>query len=269
VQFRVGTLPLAQHLQDILSDYLQDDLGLPLDFVFDTGQETDDRVSKAQAHKIYVELGVESVDEVRSEELGLEVDNARPTPRFILSSKLGVITLASLYDTSGPIDPETAGPAEAAVSVPTAPGAPVTEVPGAPVAPPPPSSAGAVAGPTAPVVTAKSEDERVAFGRFVKSRRRSGQWRDFDFQTLPAVEAHRLNDIGRATVRKAGELTQLGAPVAKAGDDPRWDAHPVRQVESKLTEAYADPIRAAIARSTSEKALRALAAKYLDGLPRA
>ena len=112
VQFRVGTLPLVQHIEDILNDYLQNDRGLPVELSFDTGQEKEDRVQVAQAHKIYVEMGAESVDEVRSQELGLPIDNERPMPRFILDPKAGPIPLGNVYSIAGVIDPETAGPSD-------------------------------------------------------------------------------------------------------------------------------------------------------------
>jgi SPP1 gp7 family putative phage head morphogenesis protein len=110
VQFRIGTLPLVQHIEDLLTAYLQDDRGLPVEFQFDTGQEKEDRVATAQAHKIYVEMGAESIDEVRSSELGLEVDNERPTPRFVFDPRTGPVPLASLFAIAGPVDPETAAP---------------------------------------------------------------------------------------------------------------------------------------------------------------
>lgn len=279
VQFRVGTLPLVQHVQDILNSYLQDDLGLPLEFLFDTGQETDDRVSKAQAHKIYVEMGAESVDEVRSSELGLEVDNERPVPRFIFSPRTGPVPLTSLFAIAGQIDPETGGPVDAVplgsapfdgapgVLADKAPGgsafkrAPINpdepefpalehEVPGSDVVGTKPSEP-VIGDPGVPVVkpVAKAvtagvtaatgivgvdlageddeddeeddedavEIEKAAFTRFVKARRKAGRWRDFTFTTVDPVAAHRLNDQGRASVRKAaGELIAAGLCVHAA-----------------------------------------------------
>lgn len=113
VQFRIGTLPLVRHIEDILTDYLQEDLGLPVVFEFDTGQETEDRVATAQADQIYIQNGVISVDEVREREFGLATDTERPTPRFIFSAREGPIPLRSLLDIAGPIDPQTAAPSEA------------------------------------------------------------------------------------------------------------------------------------------------------------
>lgn len=112
VQNRVGTKPLVMHVKGILDEFLQVDCGLPVQMMFDLGEETDDRVSRAQAHKIYIEAGVESADEVRSTELGLPIDESRPVPRFIMSTRLGPIPLVSLYGEAGPIDPKTLAPSE-------------------------------------------------------------------------------------------------------------------------------------------------------------
>lgn len=112
VQFRVGTLPLVQHLEDILNDYLQSDRGLPIELSFDTGQEKEDRVADANAWKIYIESGMASADEGRDKLLGLPIDNQRPVPRFILDPKAGPIPLQNIYAIAGRIDPETAAPVD-------------------------------------------------------------------------------------------------------------------------------------------------------------
>lgn len=110
VQFRVGTLPLVQHIEDIINMVLQEDLGLQIVFRFDTGQEKDDRLTEAQSHKIYVEMGAESPDEVRERILGLESDVQKPTPRFIMTRQ-GPVPLLSINSMSGTIDPDTFAPA--------------------------------------------------------------------------------------------------------------------------------------------------------------
>ena len=193
VQFRIGTMPLAQHVQDLLSAYLQNDRGLPLDFMFDTGQETDDRVSKAQAHKIYVDMGAESVDEVRGGELGYEIDNEHPVPRFILGSATATpILLSSLFQQAGPTDAETAAPTDVA----------------------------ALEAAPAPAPVAKSA-EGTAYTRFVKARVKEGRWRDFKFTSTNPVVAHRLNDMGRALVRKAAGQTVAAGLCVRAADTGR------------------------------------------------
>jgi 8-oxo-dGTP pyrophosphatase MutT (NUDIX family) len=53
--------------------------------------------------------------------------------------------------------------------------------------------------------------ELAAFGRFTKARAKVGRWRDFSFSALDATSAHRLNDHGRAQVRKdAGQVVAAG-----------------------------------------------------------
>jgi 8-oxo-dGTP pyrophosphatase MutT (NUDIX family) len=59
--------------------------------------------------------------------------------------------------------------------------------------------------------------ELASFGRFTKARSKAGRWRDFTFAAVDAVHAHRLNDHGRAQVRKAaGELVAAGLAVRAA-----------------------------------------------------
>ncbi len=59
--------------------------------------------------------------------------------------------------------------------------------------------------------------ERASFKRFVKARRKRGKWSDFEFTSVDAITAHRLNDAGRAEVRKdAGELVAAGLCVRAA-----------------------------------------------------
>jgi 8-oxo-dGTP pyrophosphatase MutT (NUDIX family) len=56
--------------------------------------------------------------------------------------------------------------------------------------------------------------ELAVFRRYCRGRRKDRQWRDFTFSYHSPVEAHRLNDQGRAAVRKAaGELVAAGLAV--------------------------------------------------------
>ena len=110
MQFRVNTLPWVLFVQNTLSRYLQNDLGLPVQVKLNTGREKEDRVAEAQAWQIYVQTGAASVDEMRQEVLGLPIDNTRPVPRFIDSPRTGPVPLRSVYAIAGPIDPETAAP---------------------------------------------------------------------------------------------------------------------------------------------------------------
>jgi 8-oxo-dGTP pyrophosphatase MutT (NUDIX family) len=245
VQFRIGTKPLANHVEDILNAVLQDDLHLPVEMSFDTGQEKEDRLATAQADQIYVNVGAISPDEVRERVYGLPTDSARPVGRFVFGTRTGPVPLAAIVAVAGPIDPQTYGPAEDA-ELPKQVFAPIEGV--APAKPPaqPPLAVerfGDVAAPggdVAAVTKAETEGvtsdtgitgvdlvgdgpddlipdadvvkaEMAAFRRFAKTRRKAGQWRDFTFAAVPAVSAHRLNDAGRAQVAKAtGGLVAAG-----------------------------------------------------------
>lgn len=110
VQHRVGDLPLLRHVQGVLSTFLQEDLGLPLAFAFDLGEEQADRMEQAQADKIYVELGAISASDVRELRYGLPEPDGVPVPRFVYTTRSGPIPLASLYAVSGDVDPSTAAP---------------------------------------------------------------------------------------------------------------------------------------------------------------
>ena len=110
VQHRVGDLPLIRHVQGILSSFLQDDLGLPLDFAFDLGEEQADRLQQAQADEIYVNLGAISASDVRELRYGLPEPDGIPVPRYVYTTRSGPIPLASLYGVAGQIDPSTAAP---------------------------------------------------------------------------------------------------------------------------------------------------------------
>lgn len=58
------------------------------------------------------------------------------------------------------------------------------------------------------------KSELAAFRRFTKTALRRGKWRDFAFTTVDGIRAHRLNDQGRAALRKAaGEVIAAGVMV--------------------------------------------------------
>lgn len=111
VQFRVNTLPWVRYVEGHLTRYLQHDLGLRVQIKLDTGRDKEDRLAEAQAHQLYVEMGAESPDEVRSEILGLPIDKERPTPRFVMVERVGPIPLLSIEGIAGKTDPDTHGPA--------------------------------------------------------------------------------------------------------------------------------------------------------------
>lgn len=256
VQFRVGDLPLIQHVEGILSRFLQDDLGLPLNFEFDTGKESEDRLTVAQAHKLYIEAGVISASDIREEVYGLNEPDGLKVPRFIMTQRSGPVPLSALYAVAGPTDPESAAPI---------PGGPLPHKPFAPIegvtpqqAPsqPPlavqrypadnaPSALAALGEANKPVLKeatsgiteatgaygspliADGDDEddespsvtveKAAFRRYTKARIKKGVWRDFQFTATPARAARELNRQGRARVRKeTGEVSVAGLCVLAA-----------------------------------------------------
>ena len=111
-QFRVNTLPWVNFVQSIVTRYLQHDLGLPVQLKLNTGRDKEDRLTEAQAHKVYIEMGMESPDEARETILGLPVDNERPVPRGLILPRQGFVPLVSLLAISGKVDAETKAPAD-------------------------------------------------------------------------------------------------------------------------------------------------------------
>lgn len=110
VQFRVNTLPWVRYVEGVLTRYLQQDIGLRVKINLDTGRDKEDRLQEAQAWAIYIESGMASPDEGRSELLGLPIDKERPTPRFFSTPRIGVIPLLAIEGVAGRTDPETFGP---------------------------------------------------------------------------------------------------------------------------------------------------------------
>lgn len=119
IQYRSSIIPLARYLEGIYTRIIREEFGLPLRFQFDLGGEKEDRLKDAQAHEIYVKMGVESIDEVRENVLGLPVDKDRLTPRFIMTSQgpipVDMIGPAAAHNTGQPL-----GPAEKSVTAHTA-----------------------------------------------------------------------------------------------------------------------------------------------------
>ncbi len=256
VQHRVGDLPLAHHVQDILSAYLQDDLQLPLQFAFDLGEEQDDRVAQAQADDIYMKQAVIGPSEIREMRYGLS--DPVPIPRTFYTERAGPIPIASLMAVAGEIDPATALPAAGSALPHKVFGGTEGVLPNPPIkvmslaeqqygpsamppAPPPqpkmtpadetPALPSPVAkdGEASPGITSETglysydlvkddEDENggalvakemQAFRRFAKARRKSGEWRDFEFAAVSAADARRLNAEGRRSVAKAATGYEL------------------------------------------------------------
>jgi Phage portal protein len=109
IQWRVGTLPLVRHVEDVINLFVTQHLGLRCQLQFDKGQEVEDRLMTMQAHQGYVDMGAISVDEVRAE-LGKPIDRTRPIPRMINNARLGPIPLIAIESMSGKIDEETYAP---------------------------------------------------------------------------------------------------------------------------------------------------------------
>ena len=246
VQHRVGDLPLMEHVEGILSAFLLDDLGLPLKFEFDRGEEQVDQLAQAEADQKYMDRAVVSASEIREMRYGL-VD-ATPIPRVFFSERAGPIPLISLDSVAGPVDPQTAAPppgaklpheaftvVEGVVTSPPLIGEPLAEQEYGPSALPPGSAPvakdGEGAGITAetgvysydlerddePDEAAQVAKELAAFHRFERARRKSGEWRDFEFRAVERVCGHNLNDAGRLAVRKAaGEVAVAGLAVLAA-----------------------------------------------------
>ncbi len=237
VQHRVGDLPLMEHVEEIISMWLQDDLGLPLKHEFDRGEEQVDQLAQAEADQKYMDRAVVSPSEIRELRYGLS--DAVPVPRSFFSERAGPIPVISLMSVAGPVDPQTAAPepgatlphqaftvVEGVVTSPPLIGEPLAEQEYGPAALPPGSAPVAKEGEGAPAAGITSETgvysydlegrsdeeepdeaaqvakELAAFRRFEKARRRSGEWRDFEFRHVAAGEARRLNEAGRSVVRK-------------------------------------------------------------------
>lgn len=110
VQHRVGELPLDEYVEAIITAWLQDDLGLPLEFQFDRGEEQVDQLAQAQADGEYIDRAVVSSSEIRQMRYGLAEPAGQIVPRYIFSARAGPIPLASLYGVAGKIDAQTGAP---------------------------------------------------------------------------------------------------------------------------------------------------------------
>jgi hypothetical protein len=213
VQARVGRKPLLTYLKGIYDSWLQDDLQLPVEWLWDSGEERDDKLQEAQASQIYVEMGAQSVDEVRERVLGLPVDHQNPIPRYVMT-RTGLVPLASVMAISGDeIDPDSLAPTADSIQHvddepqpaalageeqkindivgtvrrqpqrPAALARALTSVPGAPATGFEPRDA------APPAVVTK---ELATFARFAKSR--AGRpWRDFRFRHVQPDQADLLN----------------------------------------------------------------------------
>jgi 8-oxo-dGTP pyrophosphatase MutT (NUDIX family) len=112
VQHRVGDLPFIRYIQRIITSFLRDDLGLPVKFSFDLGEEQADRADQAAADKVYVDMGAVSASFIGEMRYG----TADPVtiPRYIMTSRGGPVPVSSLMAVAGEIDQETGLPLKGA-----------------------------------------------------------------------------------------------------------------------------------------------------------
>jgi len=109
IQFRVGTLPVVRHVEDVINLFISEHLKLKACIAFDTGQGTSHRLEIAQADDIDIKNGTLSVDERRLK-LGRRISKERPSPRYVDNTRSGPIPLLALESLAGKIDPTTFGP---------------------------------------------------------------------------------------------------------------------------------------------------------------
>jgi hypothetical protein len=227
VQARIGRKPLMTYLKGIYDGWLQDDLGLPVQFMFATGEERDDKLQEANTHKVYVEMGAESVDEVRENVLGLPVDPTNPVPRFT-TTRSGLVPLSSIFAIAGTdIDPDSLAPRSGSVehieeatqpAVLSGQENKVSDIVGGVAKPPAP----AALPPAAPATTdtagteaADGADDQVAvakelgmFIRFAKTRKARTVNRPFAFTATPPGAADALNTLLAANPDAAAEAAR-------------------------------------------------------------
>lgn len=110
VQHRVGDLPLMEFTEDIFTHFLYDDLGLPLQFQWDRGEDQDDRLVQAQADQYYIDRAVVSASEIREMRFGLPEPQGQIIPRVFFTNRAGPIPLNALLGVAGKIDPQTGAP---------------------------------------------------------------------------------------------------------------------------------------------------------------
>lgn len=206
VQERIGDLPLMKHVQKILTRFLQDDLGVPLVFRFDTGNDDADNLALAQSDKTYIELGVVSPSDVAELRFGKTDPDGSRVPRFIMTAQ-GPVPLSTLMQMSAPVDQGTEAPVPGSVAAGSIDPTMTRAVGGS-----------GVAEPVTKALESPARAELSSFARFVKGRRKAGVWRDFEFQHTPTVLAHRLNVAGFGELRKDAGLP-VAAGLAVVADD--------------------------------------------------
>jgi portal protein len=110
VAHKVGELPPMEYTEEIISRFLYDDLGLPVKFEWDRGEDQDDRLNQAQADEIYINSAVVGASEIREMRFGLPEPEGQTVPRIFMTQRGGPVPLNSLMGVAGKIDPETGAP---------------------------------------------------------------------------------------------------------------------------------------------------------------
>ena len=251
MQHRVGDLPLIEHVEGILAQFLYDDLGLPLKLEFDRGEEQDDQLNVAQSDDLYCKMGAVSVSELREMRFGLPEPEGQIVPRFIYTTRAGPIPLSSLLDVAGQTDAETGAP-EPGAELPHKEFTPIEGVvpqppPKVPAlaeriygvdAVPPPPPAGTVQPPasTVPAVVAKGESTGITSETGITSYDLDDEDEEDEREELAKAELAAFRRFTRAR-RKAGTWRDFSftavepetaralnaggrAQVAKAGASP-------------------------------------------------
>ncbi|MGE0399936.1 MAG: phage portal protein [Kofleriaceae bacterium] len=219
VQDRVGDRPLMRHIAALLTDFLQEDLGLPLTFEFDFGDGADDPAALAASDKTYIELGVVSPSDIAELRFGKVDGEQQKVPRFVMTPQ-GPIPISVIMQMSPPVDANGAPLPGSALPGSTD---PLALAAGSRAA----IEKSAIPMPAAPAQLAIDPPRRVraeltdeqrrevgAFRRFEKRAALAKSWRPFEFKTLDAATAHELNATAYANIRKeAGEISVAGLVV--------------------------------------------------------
>ena len=115
-----------------------------------------------------------------------------------------------------------------------------------------------------PDEAAQVAKEMAVFRRFERARRRSGEWRDFEFRVVDPVCGHQLNDAGRQAVAKAGGSSAL----PKAGDPDDWTGIWARTHErrTKLLATHEKAVLAAWNDLTANLSPRTLVREFREDI---
>jgi SPP1 gp7 family putative phage head morphogenesis protein len=254
VSQKVGDVPLAHHIDEILSGFMQDDLGLPLEFQFDLGGEEEDRLATSKSDEVYIKNGVVSSSEIRELRFGKTDNMGEIVPRFIFTPAGGAMPVSALLAASPQVDPENALPLEGVIPPATpqvAQPAALTSLSGASVAKSESVGVTADTGYTGnPLKSGEDdEDEELAkFAKFRKSRLRLGKWWDFTFEHVDPEMGRQLNAAGRAKLSKAvpeDDAAFLAEPLTKSWRDgaPKTPQH---QYDLVITDYYSPAIATAL-----------------------